>query len=362
MPPSREPAHTPLYLAAVGLKKQLAAGINEPRLQYPLQALARLPGVHCVWGEGGLSIPPDFKPGVLMLNRQFMTDPPLLQALERKVREGWLLVADMDDDPMHWPAYEASGFLAFKGVHAVTVSTPELAKRIGVWNPHIAVLPNALPTITAAPQPIPKNPERLRLFFGAINRHKDWSPVMSGICAAAKALGKQVEWVVVHDQAFHDALPADSIKTFHPTLAPADYASVMATCDLALMPLADTAFNRCKSDVKLIEAAAAGVVPVCARVVYADNPEHAKFAVFADTPEEWAQALTSACQHPDRLNQRALQAHTYAKTQRMHAQQAPLRHALYVRWLAQRDVLEVDRQQRLQAMRSKALAAQGVNR
>ena len=354
------PANPELHVAAISLVKRIA-GTNEARMQHPLHALKSLPGVRCAYGEGGLSIPSDYKPGILMLNRQFMTDPGLLAHLEKKVQEGWLLVADMDDDPMHWEEYQASDFLAFKGVHAVTVSTPELARRISAWNPHVHVLPNAINWIDSKLQTIPKNKQRLRIFFGAINRQKDWQPIMQGVVAAAINLGDSVEFVVVHDKAFHDALPKTCLKTFHPTLTHAAYAKVLASCDMALLPLADTSFNRCKSDLKLIECAAAGVVPVCSRVVYAENPAHDSFVKFADTPADWMATLIKLSKQMGELNRRAKLGYAYVSTTRMHSQQASIRRDLYLRLRADRDLLEAQRQQRLKAMQTspRALAQVG---
>ena len=350
------PVHAGLYIAAVGLPPRVA-GTNEARMQYPLNALKTLPGVRCVHGEGRLSIPPQFQPGILMLSRQFMNSPDMLSSLETKVREGWVLVADMDDDPLHWPEYQASDFLAFKGVHAVTVSTPELARRIAVWNPHVHVLPNAVHWIQTKLTAIPKQKPRVRVFFGALNRQPDWQAIMPGLVAAAVNLGDSIEFVVVHDQAFHDALPKTSVKSFHPTLSHAAYGELLASCDIALLPLLDNAFNRCKSDLKLIECAAAGVVPICASVVYADNPAHHSFAKFADAPAEWMAALIKLSKQTGELNRRAKLGYAYASSVRMHSQQVVVRRDLYLSLLADRDMLEAHRQQRLQAMQPGPVSA-----
>ena len=340
-----------LHIAAMGLRKQ-AGGTSEARLHYPLNALASLPNVRCVYGAGRLVIPPDFQPGILMLTRLFMNEAPLWSALEAKVSQGWVLVTDIDDDPEHWPQYQASGYRAFKGVHAVTVSTPALANQIAAWNPQVHVLPNALHHITSTVPTLPKNQQRLKVFFGAFNRQKDWAPVIQGVNAAALALGDRVEFVVVHDQAFYDALATPIHKTFHSTLNHDDYLAVLAGCDLALLPLADTAFNRCKSDLKLIECAGAGVVPICSRVVYADNRLHHDFAVFADSADEYAQALLSLCPSVSELNRRASLGHAYVASQRTHALLASQRRDVYLDLLAHRPQLEALRQDRLQTLPS----------
>ena len=338
-----------LHIAAMGLRNQVG-GIVQARLHYPLNALASLPGVRCVYGAGSLAIPPDFQPGILMLSRLFMNEAPLWSALQAKVSQGWVLVTDMDDDPEHWPQYRASGYRAFKGVHAVTVSTPALVQQIAAWNPHVHVLPNALHHITSTVPTLPKNQQRVKVFFGAINRQKDWAPVIKGVNAAALALGDSVEFVVVHDQAFHDALPKKSHKTFHSTLHHEDSLAVLAACDLALLPLANTAFNRCKSDLKLIECAGAGVVPICSRVVYADNPLHHDFAAFADSADEYKRALLSLCKSANELNRRAALGHAYVASQRTHAVLASQRRDVYLGLLAHRPLLEAQRQARLQTL------------
>jgi hypothetical protein len=338
-----------LHIAAMGLPIQ-GGGTSQARLHYPLSALASLPGVRCVYGAGSLVIPPDFQPGILMLSRLFMNQAPLWSALEAKVAQGWVLVTDMDDDPEHWPQYQASGYRAFKGVHAVTVSTPALAHQIAAWNPQVHVLPNALHHIATTVPTLPKNQQRLKVFFGAFNRQKDWASVIQGVNAAALALGDSLEFVVVHDQAFHDALPTHSHKTFHSTLKHDDYLEVLAGCDLALLPLADTVFNRYKSDLKLIECAGAGVVPICSRVVYADNPLHHDFAAFADTADEYARALLSLCKSVNELNRRAALGHAYVASQRTHALLAGQRRDVYLGLLAHRPLLEAQRQARLQTL------------
>jgi hypothetical protein len=343
------PAVVSLHVAAVS-SAQCKLGSKEARMQYPLHALKTLPGVRCVHEEATLAIPPQFKPGILMIEGQWLNNPSMLDNLDKKVKEGWVLVADMDEDPMGDHNHEASHFMAIKGVHAVTVSTPELARRIGRWNPCVHVLPNAVHWIDNKPQAIPKNKERVRIFYGAVNRQKDWQPIIQGVLAAAINLGDSIEFVVVHDKAFHDALPKTSQKTFHESLTHAAYTEVLTSCDLALLPLADNSVNRCKSDLHLIECASAGVVPICSSVVYAENPAHHSFAKFADTPVEYMATLIKLCKQTGELNRRAKLGHAHVSKYRTHAMQASIRRDLYLSLLNDREALEAQRQERLQAM------------
>ncbi len=340
------PAPLPLSLASLGLRKR--AGVTEARIDFPMMALASLPGVQAVWSSQNLSIPSGWAPGVLTLQRQFMNTPAFNVGVERLIEKGWVVVSDIDDDPHHWPEYVQSDFRAFRGVHAVTVSTEPLAQMLRQWNPHVQIFPNAIAEMPEVASGTPKAGV-VRVFFGALNRGGDWGPIMPHLVRAAQELGAAVQWVVVHDQAFFDALPDDCAKTFHPTLPPKDYLAALAQCDIALLPLADTPFNRLKSDLKFIECCAAGVVPLCSPVVYAERAEHRKIGIFAESPQEWHDGLCTLVRDPGLVHARQAHGLRYVLEQRLHAQQAPARLAWYCGLIAQRTVLERERQARLTA-------------
>ncbi len=354
------PAHTapttketPLFVAALGLKK--FAGVTEARVDHPLKALNSLPGVRCVWGAGGLQLPNGFGPGVMMLHRQFMNVPAFNEKMAQMVKDGWVLVADMDDDPHHWPQFVDSHFYAYRAVHAVTVSSEHLANMVHQWNPNVAVFPNAmmsLPHKASAKSNLQSGPNVLRVFFGALNRKADWSAIMQGIQQAALQLMQQqdhahLHFEVVHDQAFFDSLPPGCRKSFHPTLSHEDYMQVLSACDVALLPLNDTPFNRCKSDIKLIECGAAAVAPICSPVVYGNEPAHSVFTQFARTSEEWRDALLFYASNPKALQENQQAALAYVSGYRMHSQQALQRKNFYATLMRNRVALEAERQLRL---------------
>lgn len=345
------PAPVPMSIAALGLRKM--AGVTEARVDHPLQALNSLPEVRAVWSSSQLKLPPDWPPGVLILHRQFMNHDTFNSGIERLVARGWTLVADMDDDPHHWKEYPASGFRAFRGVHAVTVSTPALAEMMRRWNPQVAVFPNAVTEV----QPVePTSPKTRvpRIFFGALNRGADWAPLQLELRGVAQQLGSSVEWVVVHDRAFFDMLPPEVPKIFHPTLPPQDYQAQLRACDISLLPLADTPFNRLKSDLKFIESCAAAAVPICSETVYAERSEHRDIGVFATAPHQWADALLSLCRNPTELARRRQLGLDYVQRERMMGQQAEPRLRFYRDLLDRRFELESQRQARLRELDSQA--------
>ena len=336
------PAPRVTTVAAVGSKK--VAGVTEARVDHPMRSLATLPAAKVHWREGTLVLPEDAREGVLVLHRELLTDAKFQAQMEALIAKGWLLVLDMDDDPNHWSGYVDSDFYAFKAVHAVTVSTEHLADVIRPFNANVQVFANAifeLPVVKDA------GPQKLRVFFGALNRQPDWQAVMAGIVAAALALKDRVEFVVVHDQAFYDALPAEVSKTFLPTLGIEQYTQTLATCDIALLPLNDTPFNRCKSDLKLIECAAAQVAVICSEVVYAKQAAHHTFASFATTADEWRDALLQLANDASLREDNIAKGLAYVKQERMHAQHSAARLAFYQGMLADKDNLAAQRASRL---------------
>lgn len=335
---------TPITVAALGMRK--FAGVTEARIDHPMSAIASLPLVRATWGAGGVQVPGGWAPGVLILHRQFMDGAGFVDAIEKRIAAGWVVVSEIDDDPRHWPQFGKAGYRAFRGVHAVSVSTEPLAKMIRRLNPHVRIFPNAVPYLPVVGLGPPKNGRRVRVFFGAINREKDWAGIVRGLEKVALELADNIEFVVVHDRTFFDALP-DVAKSFTETLPYDDYLALMATCDIALLPLNDTPFNRLKSDIKFIECCAAGVVPICSGPLYAENPRHREIGVFAETPKDWIRALRALAHDPEDLARRRGLALDYVRTERMHADQAALRETTYRALIADRDMLERDRKARL---------------
>ncbi|MBX9616225.1 MAG: hypothetical protein K2X25_11570 [Caulobacteraceae bacterium] len=338
------PAPPPVTIAALGMRK--FAGVTDARIDHPMSALAGRPSVRAVWGSGGVEIPATWPPGVLVLHRQFLDSPGFVGAIESRIARGWVIVSEIDDDPRHWPQFAAADYRAFRGVHAVSVSTEPLAKLIRQWNPNVVVLPNASPALPDILEVSPSPGEPVRIFFGALNREKDWAPLMGALAAAAYELRDRIEFVIIHDRAFHDALP-DIPKTFSATLGYEDYMAALARCDIGLLPLNDTAFNRLKSDVKFVECCATGVVPICSPTIYGREPQHRQIARFASTPAEWAKALRDLVLDPEDRAARRERGRTYVRENRMHGDQAEAREAAFRDLISRRPALEAERQARL---------------
>ena len=340
------PAVKPLQVVGVGLAK--VAGCNEARIDYPLAALNTLPDIRAKWGELSVGFNSG-EPGVMIFQRRYFNDATINKQIDSLIAAGFAVVLDVDDDPRGHEWVETD-YYAFKRVHAVTVSTEALASMARFWNPNVAVFPNA---VFQLPEPGTGSPPQRppRIFFGALNREADWESMIESLIGAALECTPGIEFVVVHDRAFFDRIPPSISKVFHPTLSHDEYLDQLKTCDIALLPLADTEFNHMKSDLKLIECAACCVVAVCSPTVYGDNPDHAHFAQIARSPADWGNAIRQLCADPGLRQRMREQGYAYVKGQRMHAYQADERRRYYFALMEQLPALEQQRQQRMQVLK-----------
>ena len=92
-------------------------------------------------------------------------------------------------------------------------------------------------------------------------------------------------------------------QTEHHSFLPyADYLALLAGADVAVMPLQDDTFNRCKSGVRVIDAASVGLVPLVSAVGdLSALVEDGQTGFIARTSGDWARALELLAANPARL-------------------------------------------------------------
>lgn len=187
---------------------------------------------------------------------------------------GCKLILDLDDDPFNvdpeHPQYkEIMGKMKpienlIRMADHIVVSTEPLEHSVEKYNPKITVIPNAIdPEIWKVKK---KKHRRLRIGWIASASHMADIPVI--LPAMKKILAK-------YDVEFHIAgIIAEDIKSdrvFHHigTKGYDEYPQFLADLglDIALAPIKDTQFNRCKSNIKWLENAMLET-PVVASKVY----------------------------------------------------------------------------------------------
>jgi hypothetical protein len=221
-----------------------------------------------------------------------------------------------------------------------------LAELVRQWNPNLAVFENA---VFRLPEKSPKHAETgesYRIFFGALNRQSDWEVIRESVLSACRMMKDKVTLVIVHDQQIFDSIGDGIMKEFYPTLSHQEYMKELSRSDLALLPLQNNAFNRYKSDLKLIECCAAGAVPIFSSVVYGDNLKHSELGIMIDNPSDWGSAILLAC-NPAFLEAKRALGIEYVQKERMHHHLVERRLEWFSQLVANRVHLEEERQCRI---------------
>jgi glycosyltransferase involved in cell wall biosynthesis len=331
-------AEPPRRTLVQGMSLRPQGAVTDVRMDEPLAALASRPEALTRADRGRAHLPRLAGAGgrVFVWQRPILS-PDDLPQVRKLIDRGYVVVTDFDDDPDHWPEIARHDHLTFRAAHAVQTSTPALAARLAAHNPTVQVFANSVSALP--PPPAPTAPDApVRLFFGALNRKSDWTELLAAVNGLLQRRDGELHVEVVHDRAFFDALATDA-KTFTPTCDYAAYKAVLQRSDLALMPLAPTAFNRMKSDLKFVEAAAHGAVALASPTVYADSIRDRETGLICDTPAAFAEAIEAMLDRPDRRQAIAEAAYAWVRDNRMLAYQVAERMAWYRDLVDRRDAL-----------------------
>jgi SAM-dependent methyltransferase len=320
-------------------------GVSHVRVIYPMRAMFSDASVLIQLGATAEVAPPaSDMPRIFVLHRPSLTGEEAAEMVRRLHDGGWLVVTEFDDHPDFFHTMQNADQPSFRAVHAVQTSTPALADVLRRRNPEVRVFPNAIRVL-----PEVRNfadPNSLTLFFGALNRENDWRPLMPMLNAVAATVGERLRFTVVHDRGFFDALDSPH-KTFTPTCDYDTYLSLLGHSEISFMPLGDTWFNRAKSDLKFIEAAACRVAVLASHVVYGNSIEDGRTGLLFRDGEEFRARLLRLIAMPDMAQRLGDEARAYVAAERMLAYQVAPRIAWYRSLWARRAELETARQARL---------------
>lgn len=334
-------------LVVEGLVTSGLMAISSARIVEPLRLAATRPGIAAFLHSDHA---PVYDP-VDGLKRVFIryrprgapSSWPLQRAL---LNAGYLLVAEVDD--LLWDddamagrgleksqVYRDSDFIAYRGVHAIQVPTEALAQEIRVFNPTVRVFP---PTIDDIPPFVPKPERSPRIIFAALNRESDWRPLIGPLNRVLRRWPK-VTVVTVHDAAFHAELRTSrrQLIDFQPY---SQYLHTLGECDIALLPLTDTRFNRAKSDLKFVECASRGTAVLASETVYGQSVVDGATGLLFRTPAEFELQLTRLIDHAEMRYALAAAAHRWVSRERRLAEGVDQRLQWYRDLLADKPSLD----------------------
>jgi SAM-dependent methyltransferase len=300
------------------------------RVKEPERFLNTIPGVRASSTFREISLPPPAagEESVLVYQRCVLRCPEDFPPHRELIRRGYLLVAEMDDDPGRFPQSVEHRFFTYRGCHAVQTTTEALAECLRQHNPNVVVFPNQLAYLPP-PRSYPDG-DRVGLFFGALNREEDWQPIMPALNRVLAAYPARVQVRVVHDRQFFDALQTVA-KTFEPLCPYERYETLLRGCDIALLPLAPTGFNLMKSDLKFLECAGNGVVALASPTVYETTIRDGQLGFLYRSEREFEDRLRMLIVEADLRGRTATNAYHWAGEHRLLAQHFRERYDWYLR-------------------------------
>jgi hypothetical protein len=314
------------------------------RIHQPNGFLRTIPGLHPMTQIEGFS--PSLSAGmgskILVMHRAIPERERDVEFLKQAIVAGYLIVLDLDDDPHYFENHFVDDAFALRCVHAAQVSTPEIESQLRQYVPEISVQRNHLPVLPPSPM---KSGDTTRVFIGAYNRGEDWAEISDQANRVLGYFGDRIEVEVVHDRDIFDSLPVPN-KRFTPRCPYADYLELLGSCHIALLPLRDTSFNRCKSDLKFIECAAHDVTVLAPMTVYAASIKDGKTGVLYRSPTEFMVGLQRLIQEVDLRERLTNGARAYVANERMLADHHEDRHAWYLDLIRRADTLRADHRAR----------------
>ncbi len=318
---------------------------SDVRVREPLQFLATVPGLRIRTGTGlqfdelKQTWPDETK--VFIQQRVIVPVADHLMLQRALLANGYLIVAELDDDPRHFADMVKTNFLALRSCHCVQTTTELLAETIREFNPHVAVFSNQVATLSLqrSQRRADLPPKPPTLFFGALNREADSAPLMPALNDVLSQYGDKVRVQVVYDRAFFDAL-ATPYKLFEPLCAYERYHELLDTATVALLPLEPTRFNEHKSDLKFIECAAHSVACLASPTVYEHTIEHGETGLIYRSPAEFVSFLERLITDAAFTQQIGENARCYVAENRMLASHFRNRHSWYCDMLLRQQELE----------------------
>ena len=174
---------------------------------------------------------------------------------------------------------------ALRASDRLIVTTETLRQHYRQYVPDVRLVPNSLDRPWFAVEVKREPGARLRVGWIGAGQHQGDLELIAPIVAEFAA---EVDWVFMGMSI--DAIKPH-LKEFHSFVSIADYPAKMASLnlDIAIAPLQDNLFNRCKSNLRLLEYGAMGWPVVCSDVFpyRSDEPP----VLRCSTPEEWRAAL-----------------------------------------------------------------------
>lgn len=279
----------------VGFRRH-QSGIDYHRVTAPLDALSRVDGINVDFATDPRDLPEEvWRKCTHIVASRFIYVPikHMRRFKEACARHGCKLIIDVDDWwflPPHHP--KTKHYLHYEIPHRIEKSleiadvvwttNKHLAKKVRKHNKNVHIIPNAVDTKAKQWQHPKKNRKPVRFGYIAGNNHQP------DLEAYDIDLSEYESYTADIDQY------PEMLRTKH-VLAPRpayEYGEMYSYIDVSIIPLVASEFNKCKSHLKLIEAAFTGTAVICSPVApYYQYLKPGENCLAPTNKQEWADAI-----------------------------------------------------------------------
>lgn len=281
----------------IGFRRE-NSGIDYHRVIAPLEALKRDENIDAYLCNDPRDLDPKaWEEATHIVASRFFAIPlnQMDRFKEACVYYGKKIVIDVDDWwylPLHHPKhrhyieYQISERIekALSIADVVWTTNKVLKKKASKFNDNVHIIPNAVDSKLAQWQQ-PKLPSKdVRFGYIAGNNHQ------GDIEACEVDLSEYESYAVEIDQ-YPEMLQAKHVlKPLHAS----EYGKLYSHIDVNVIPLISSEFNKCKSHLKLIEAAFTNTAVICSPVApYFEHLKDGVNCLAPKTPEQWREALST---------------------------------------------------------------------
>ncbi len=198
-------------------------------------------------------------------------------------------------------------------VSLITASTEELKKEFQRFNPCVKVLPNLINTENWHSTDTPVDNQRIRIGFAGTATHgEDLTLAEDALLRIASKYGESIQFIFMGFVTSKlKQLPNLEIVQFETYKKYPDVLQSL-NLDIAIAPLVDNRFNRCKSNIKWLEYSMAGITGVFSNLPpYNSCVIDGKTGILVgNSSEEWFNALDGLLADRDNCRSIALRAET----------------------------------------------------
>lgn len=235
-------------------------------------------------------------------------DNYLVHTAKYGVESSW--VENMATDGEDWNSVQAHRKYV-EWFDGIICSTPWLADQYRDFNPNVFVCPNSVDP-DDWPEPTKPDDGILRIGWAASSSHALDAPLVKR--ALQWASQQDDVQVIVYGDRFFRGFEYTHIP-WTDTLE--DYRASLGILDVGICPLRDTPWSRGKSDIKAMEYAMAGAMPIVSPVAaYGPWFYNDRRCLTADTRDDWLAALRFCVQNRDEVKRLAAAAKAYVLAER----------------------------------------------